>query len=67
MNKTFQQKFTKRFEVKSGKAAVYLGNRITVDSNKLTVNIDQTQYIDELLGRGFRWQTATLYVAALVS
>ena len=51
MYKTFQQKFTKRFEVKSGKAAVYLGNRITVDSNKLTVNIDQTQYIDELLER----------------
>ena len=48
MYKVFQQKFTKRFEVKSGKAAVYLGNRITVDSNKLTVNIDQTQYIDEL-------------------
>ena len=51
MYKVFQQKFTKRFEVKSGKAAVYLGNRITVDSNKLTVNIDQTQYIDELLER----------------
>ena len=51
MYKTFQQKFTKRFEVKSGKAAVYLGNRITVDTNKLTVNIDQTQYIDELLER----------------
>ena len=36
MYKVFQQKFTKRFEVKSGKAAVYLGNRITVDPNKLT-------------------------------
>ncbi len=31
--------------------AVYLGNKITVDSNKLTVNIDQTQYIDELIAR----------------
>ncbi len=51
MYKVFQQKFTKRFEVKSGKAAVFLGNRITVDSNKLTMNIDQTQYIDELLER----------------
>jgi hypothetical protein len=51
MYKRFQQKFTKRFEVKSGNVAVYLGNRITVDSNKSTVNIDQTQYIDELLTR----------------
>ncbi len=49
MYKRFQQKFAKLFEVKSGNVEVYLGNRITVDSNKLTVNIDQTQYIDELL------------------
>jgi hypothetical protein len=51
MYKRFQQNFAKRFEVKSGNVAVYLGNRITVDPNKLTVNIDQTQYIDELLAR----------------
>ncbi len=51
MYKRFQQKFTKRFEVKSGNVTVNLGNRITVDSNKWTVNIDQTQYIDELLTR----------------
>ncbi len=49
MYKVFQQNFTKQFKVKSGKAAVYLGKRITVDANKLTVNIDETQYIDELL------------------
>jgi hypothetical protein len=47
MYKRFQPNFTKRFEVKSGNVAVYLGNKITVNSNKLTVNIDQTQYIDE--------------------
>jgi hypothetical protein len=51
MFKKIQLDFTKRFEVKSGTVSVYLGNRIIVDSNKLTVNIDQTQYIDELLER----------------
>ena len=40
-----------RFDVKSGSVSVYLGNRIVTDSSKLTTNIDQTQYIDELLER----------------
>ena len=36
-------------EVKSGAVAVYLGNRVVVDSTKLSVNLDQTHYVDELL------------------
>ena len=48
---SFQKQFKKRFDVKSGNVSVGLGNSIVTDSSKLTSNIDQTQYIDELLER----------------
>ena len=49
--KSFVKDFKKTFDVKSGAVAVYLGNQIKVAANKLTVNLDQTQYVDELLER----------------
>ena len=49
--KSFAKDFKKTFDVKSGAVAVYLGNQIKVDANKSTVNLDQTQYVDELLER----------------
>jgi hypothetical protein len=55
MYKRFQQTLLNGLrlndELKSGNVAVYLGNRITIDSNILSINIDQTQYIVELLAR----------------
>ena len=48
---SFSKAFKKKFDVKSGAVAVYLGNRVVVDSTKLSVNLDQTHYVDELLDR----------------
>jgi hypothetical protein len=47
----FQKQFKKRFDVKTGSVGVYLGNRISVDQAKLTVDLNQTEYVMELLER----------------
>ncbi len=49
----FQKQFMKRFDVKTGSVGVYLGNQILVDSDhgKLTVDLNQTEYVQELLER----------------
>jgi hypothetical protein len=47
----FQKQFKKRFDVKTGSVGVYLGNQITVDHTKLTVDLNQTEYVRELLER----------------
>ncbi len=39
------------FDIKTGPVVVYLGNRICVDSDRYNVLINQTAYIDELLGK----------------
>jgi hypothetical protein len=51
MYQDFQKQFKKRFEVKTGSVGVYLGNQIKVDDAKLTVELNQSDYIDELLER----------------
>ncbi len=47
----FQKQFKKRFDVKTGSVGVYLGNQISVDHAKLTVDLNQTEYVRELLER----------------
>ena len=47
----FQKQFKKRFDVKTGSVGVYLGNQISVDHAKLTVDLNQTEYVNELLER----------------
>jgi hypothetical protein len=47
----FQKQFRKRFDVKTGTVGVYLGNQISVDHGKLTVDLNQTEYVRELLER----------------
>jgi hypothetical protein len=49
----FQKQFKKRFDVKTGSVGVYLGNhdKILVDQPKLTVDLNQTEYVQELLER----------------
>jgi hypothetical protein len=47
----FQKQFRKRFDVKTGSVGVYLGNQISVDHGKLTVDLNQTEYVQELLER----------------
>ena len=47
----FQKQFRKRFDVKTGSVGVYLGNKISVDHAKLTVDLNQTEYVQELLER----------------
>jgi hypothetical protein len=47
----FQKQFRKRFDVKTGSVGVYLGNQILVDHGKLTVDLNQTVYVQELLER----------------
>ena len=49
--KDFQKQFEKRFDVKTGSVGVYLGNQISVDHAKLTVDLNQTEYVNELLER----------------
>jgi hypothetical protein len=51
MYQDFQKQFKKRFEVKTGSVGVYLGNQIKVDDANLTVELNQSDYIDELLER----------------
>ena len=47
----FQKQIKKRFEVKTGSVGVYLGNQISVNHEKLTVDLNQTEYVQELLER----------------
>ena len=47
----FQKQFKRRFDVKTGSVGVYLGNQISVDHAKLTVDLNQTEYVRELLER----------------
>ena len=47
----FQKKFKKRFDVKSGSVSVYLGNKISVNSQKQTVSLSQSEFSLELLER----------------
>ena len=51
MYQDFQKQFKKRFEVKTGSVGIYLGNQIKVDEAKFTVELNQSDYIDELLDR----------------
>ncbi len=44
----FQKQFRNRFDVKTGSVGVYLGNQILVDHGKLTVDLKQTKYVQEL-------------------
>jgi hypothetical protein len=48
---SFQQEFKRRFEVKSDRVEVYLGNRIVTDTQRLRVHLDQSQYSKDLLER----------------
>ena len=63
--KAFQKAFKQRFEVKTGNAAIYLGNRISIDSDKLSVTLDQTHYITELLER-FKMSDSTPVATPMV-
>ncbi len=45
----FQKQFRKSFNVKTGSVGVYLGNMISVNHGKLTVDLNQTEYVQELL------------------
>ena len=47
----FQKQFRQKFDVKTGTVGVYLGNRIHTDPSKLTVEVNQSEYVDELLAR----------------
>jgi RNA binding exosome subunit len=47
----FQKAFRSKFDIKTGHVQLYLGNQITVDQTKLSVQINQSQYIDDLLQR----------------
>jgi hypothetical protein len=51
MYQDFQKQFKKQFEVKTCSVGVYLGNQMKVDDAKLTVELNQSDYIDELLER----------------
>jgi hypothetical protein len=47
----FQRKFKDRFNTKTGDLDSYLGTKITQDRNRLVVEFDQSEYIEELLDR----------------
>jgi hypothetical protein len=47
----FQKAFRSKFDIKTRHVQLYLGNQITVDQTKLSVQINQSQYIDDLLQR----------------
>ncbi len=47
----FQKQFRKRFDVKTGSVRVYLWNQILVEHRKLTADLNQTKYVQELLER----------------
>ncbi len=47
----FREQLKERFDIKTGPVDVYLGNRISVESDKFNASIDQTAYIDDLLAK----------------
>jgi hypothetical protein len=47
----FQKQFKKRVDVKTGSVGVNLGNQMSVDNAKLTLDLNQTEYVQELLER----------------
>ncbi len=47
----FQKQFKTRFDIKTESVAVYLGHQISVDHAKLTVDLNQTEYVRELFER----------------
>ncbi len=49
LHQDFQKLFKKLFDVKTGSVGVYLENQISVDRAKLTVDLNQTEYVLELL------------------
>jgi hypothetical protein len=46
---SLRDQLRKRFDIKTGPVDVYLGNRISVDSENFNASIDQSAYIDDLL------------------
>ena len=47
----FQRKFKDRFDTKTGNLDSYLGTRIIQDRSKLSIEFNQSEYIEELLDR----------------
>ncbi len=47
----FKVRFPKCFDINSGLVSVYLENRVTVDSNRQNVVLDQTEFVSDLLER----------------
>ena len=48
---SFRDKFKKQSNIKTSPEYVYLGKQICVDSCRYCILINQTAYVDELLGR----------------
>ncbi len=46
-----QKQFPQIFGVKTGSVGVFLGNRINTDPTKLTVEVNQSQFVNNLLAR----------------
>jgi hypothetical protein len=64
--KAFQKAFNKKFEVKTGNVTVYLGNKVSINPVKLSVTLDQTHYIMELLER-FKMSDSTSVATPMVN
>ena len=47
----FREAFRKRFDLKTGEADVYLGNKISYDLKQQKVQIDQSSYVQDVLER----------------
>jgi hypothetical protein len=62
----FQTQFRQTFDVKTGSVGVYLGNRIQANPSQFSVEVNQSEYISELLQR-FNMSTCTPVGTPLVS
>jgi len=47
----FRDQFKNRFDIKTGEVSVYLGNKIVVESDQFKTSINQSEYIEEILGK----------------
>jgi hypothetical protein len=47
----FREQFKTRFDIKTGEVSVYLGNKIVVESDQFKTSINQSDYIEEILGK----------------
>jgi hypothetical protein len=56
----FRNQFQKRFDLKSGPADIYLGNKITSNLEQQKVHIDQSAYVEDLLDRFGMKECATV-------